>query len=117
MLNADSKLDGTFQVTLQGGSRTITSLDLRRTEGGIWDTIGTNGYWSLGASSTLGGALINTSNDAVNFPVVDGANFYLYAADYFAADYPTGLFLAGNHFTLTVGFADGTTATVNVTLP
>jgi subtilisin family serine protease len=106
----DGALDGTFAVTLQanGFSRTVTELELRRTDGkGVWDTVPSTQNWILGASSTLDSSLLNASNKAVNFPVADGQTFNL-----FAADTNTPLFLQGTTFVLTARFADGSTATI-----
>src|SRR4029450_9538305 len=45
----DTALDGTFRVTVQGGSgpRTVTRIELRQTSGGgIWDTDPATAYWA-----------------------------------------------------------------------
>ena len=55
--------------------------------------------------------LLNGSNDAVNFAVGDGSSFKI-----FAADFQGQMFLVGTSFTLNVNFADGSTATGNVTI-
>ena len=54
-LSADGRMDGTFTVTLSAGSgnRTVTRLDPARAGEGNWDTQPNNGFWVLGAASTL----------------------------------------------------------------
>jgi hypothetical protein len=114
-LTGDGSLDGTFTVTLQAGSgnRTVTSLDLRRSGNiGVWDTIPNNNYWVTGAASSLNGPLLNAANGTVNFALADGGSFNI-----FASDTSNNLFAAGSGFTLTVVFADGTTATAAFTIP
>jgi Cep192 domain 4 len=114
-LTADGSLDGTFTVSLQAGSgnRTVTSLDLRRSANtGVWDTIPNNNYWVAGAASSLDAPLLNASNGTVNFAVVNGGSFNI-----FASDTSNNLFAAGSSFTLTVTFSDGTTATASFTIP
>ena len=61
-LNADGKLDGVFTVTLNTGSgnRTVTRLQLTNTPGGVWNTQGGDGYWSLGAAASVANALYST---------------------------------------------------------
>src|SRR5262245_17843984 len=111
----DGALDGTFRVTVQGGSgpRTVTKLDLRQTSGGgIWDTDPATSYWALGTTTSLDGALVNAGNGTVNLPVADGGAFFVFASDLS----PTP-FSSGAAFTLTANFADGTTAVATVTLP
>src|SRR5262249_45158143 len=111
----DGALDGTFRVTVQGGiwPRTATKLDLRQTSGGgIWDTDPATGYWALGTTTSLDGALVNAGNGTVNLPVADGGVFFVFASDL----NPTP-FSSGAGFTLTANFADGTTAAATVTLP
>src|SRR5215510_2115150 len=114
-LTADGSLDGTFTVTLQAGSgnRTVTSLDLRRSVNtGIWDTIPNNGYWVSGAASSLDAPLLNASNGTVNFAVADGGTFNI-----FASDQNDALYSPGSLFILKATFADGSTASANVSLP
>jgi subtilisin len=111
----DGALDGTFRVTVQGGiwPRTVTKLDLRQTSGGgIWDTDPATGYWALGTTTSLDGALVNAGNGTVNLPVADGGVFFVFASDLSPTPFSSG---AG--FTLTANFADGTTAAATVTLP
>jgi hypothetical protein len=48
----------------------------------------------------------------VNFPVVDGGSFVVFAADYQASE-----FLPGRTLTLTATFADGSTAMAVTTVP
>jgi hypothetical protein len=113
-LSGDGQMDGTFTVTLQPGSgnRTVTRLDLNRSnQSGVWDTQPNNGYWVLGAANSLDGALNNAGNDTVNFPVTAGSSFKI-----FASDYQGELFVSGSSFTLTVSFADGSTAAANVSI-
>ena len=113
-MSADGSLDGTFTVTLSAGSgnRTVTRLDLTRSnQSGIWDTQPNNGFWVSGAASTLDAALFNAANGSVNFPLTAGRAFKI-----FASDFQGQLFVPGSSFTLTVSFADGSTATANVSI-
>ena len=112
-LSPDSFLDGVFTVTLPvgSGSRTVTSLDLRNSSGGVWDTL-PNGFWALGAASNLDGALLNASDATVNFAVGDGGSFNI-----FASDSGGSMFNSGVIFTLTVNFSDGTIGVGNLTPP
>lgn len=109
----DGKADGAFVVTLNpgSGSRTVTRLHLTNSPGGIWNTQASDGFWSLGAAGSLDGPLLNTSNDAVAFPVSDGSSFVI-----FAADSQNVMFLSGTVFTLAITFSDGSTASANTTI-
>jgi hypothetical protein len=111
----DGQLDGTFQVTVQAGSgaRTVTNLVLRRS-GSIdtWDSSSATGPWALGAAYSLDGALLNAANGTVNFAVVDGGAF-----DVFASDYNPSPFASGQSFSVTASFADGSVVTVTTTIP
>jgi hypothetical protein len=90
----------------------VTSIDLRRSaNSGIWDTVSGNGYWVAGAANSLDASLLNASNGTVNFAVTDGGSFNVFASD------ASNLFSAGSSFTITVLFADGTTATAGATVP
>lgn len=117
---ADSHLDPTFTVTFPtgGATRTITSLRLDSSDGGIWDTNGGSFYWTLGAASGLDAGLYNAANDAVSFAVAPGGSFNIFASDWFldATSFPGGLFHSGASFTLTIGFSDGTSATAQTTI-
>jgi hypothetical protein len=111
---ADGALDGTFRVTVQGGiwPRTVTNVELRRTGSiDIWDSNSGTSYWALGATSGLDSALLNGANGTVSFPVADGGAFFLFASDLSPSPFTTG-----TAFTLTANFADGTSATANVSL-
>ena len=112
-LSGDGKLDGVFTVTLNTGSgnRTVTRLQLTNTPGGVWNTQGGDGYWSLGAATSVGGALFNAANDAVNFALTEGSSFKI-----FAADWQNAMFQNGVAFTLTANFADGSSASASTTI-
>src|SRR5882672_7547 len=112
---ADGALDGTFRVTVQGGiwPRTVTNVELRRTGSiDIWDSNSSTSYWALGATTGLDSALLNGANGTVSFPVADGGTFFLFASDLSPSPFTTG-----TSFTLTANFADGTSASANVSLP
>jgi hypothetical protein len=81
-LTSDGALDGTFAVTLPAGSgnRTVASLELRSSNGGVWDTQ-PNGFWALGAANSLDGSLLNAGNATVSFPLADGGSFNAFASD------------------------------------
>ena len=108
----DGFLDGTFLVTLGGTSaRTVTRLELQRTGGGVWDTVGSSSAWILGVATSLDGSLLNTSSDSVNFTLAPGGSAVL-----FASDTGGGLFASGSAFTLTATFSDGSTASASTTV-
>jgi len=115
-LTPDGTLDATFTVTLQpsSGNRVVTALDLTgSTGGGRWVAIANNTqFFALGAASSFDAALFNSASNVVNFPVAAGGTFAL-----FASDNGTNLFAGGTIFTLTVSFADSTTATATATVP
>jgi hypothetical protein len=113
-LNSDGQLDGVFTVTLNVGSgnRTLTRLQLTNTPGGVWNTQGGDGFWSLGVATGLDTVLLNAGNDSVNSSLPDGSSLKI-----FAADFQNRMFLTGTPFTLTATFADGSTATANATIP
>jgi len=113
-LVSDGKLDGVFTVTLNPGSgnRTVTRLYLTNSPGGIWDTQAPDGFWSLGVASALDMPLLNAANDSVNFSITEGSSFKI-----FAADYQNLMFVNGTVFTVAATFADGSTASTNVTIP
>jgi thermitase len=113
-LASDGVLDGTFFLTLApgAGSRTITQLDLRRAnESGVWDTVWTNYYWSLGVADSLDGALLNGPGGTVSFTLGAGGSVALFAAD------AGGLFAPGSSFTITATFSDGSTAIAGASAP
>jgi len=61
----------------------------------------------------IGGALYNNSaNASVNFAVLDGGSFKIFASDTNNSLFPNGISLL-----LTAGFSDGTTATATATVP
>ena len=115
-LSPDGSLDPTFTVSILPGSgnRTVTKLELRRSDnGGIWNTTVDN-YWVLGAAASLDAALYNNiANASVNFAVSDGVSFNLFASDGTGSTY----FPSGSTFKLTATFADGSTATASTTIP
>jgi hypothetical protein len=117
-LAPDGTLDAALTVTLSGsGGRTVTGLRLDSnwtSWPGTWrsSSPGT-GNWVLAAAATLDGPLLNVpATMAVNFPVVDGGSFVVFAADYLG-----GEFLPGNMLTVTATFSDGSTATAVTTVP
>jgi subtilisin family serine protease len=115
-LSGDGQLDGTFQITVGAGSgaRTVTALELRRSDGGgIWDTQLATGYWVVGVAAGLDAPLLNSpSSAAVSIPVVDGSALHL-----FVSDWSGSLFGSGRTFTVTAQFADGAVGTATVTIP
>jgi hypothetical protein len=113
---ADGNMDGTLTVTLQAGSgdRTVTSLDLKRSDNTSirWNTTADT-YWALGAAASLDGTLYNNTSDAsVNFAVSDGGSFKLFASDNNNTHFPEGATLV-----LTANFADGSTASASTVIP
>ena len=119
-VRADGVLDQTFTVSFSAGgvTRTVTSLRLDSSDGGVWDTSAATGFWSLAAATNLQSPSYNTVDDSVNFAVPAGGTFMIFASDWFrGAPFPNGLFQKGKAFTLTIGFNDGSTAQVNTTIP
>ena len=113
-LAGDSLLDGTFQMTLLAGSnpRTVTRLELRRNgTTNLWDTNPSTAAWILGVSPSLDGGLLNSSTGALETALADGGSLFVFASD------PGSAFVGGAVFVLTAQFADGTSASVSVTLP
>jgi hypothetical protein len=107
----DGQSDGTFTVTFSGGSRTLTTLQLSNSAGGVWNTSAADFFWTLGAANDLDSLLLNGSDDSVSFVLNNGGNFKI-----FAADFQNQEFLPGTAFTLTASFSDGSSASANVTL-
>lgn len=116
---ADGVLDATFAVTYAGTTpRTVIGLDLESTDGGVWDTDGGNGFWTLGAASGPTASLLNAGNDSVNFAVQPGASFTIFASEWtFGDPFPAGIFRSGNGFTLKVNFSDGSAAVQSAVIP
>src|SRR5262249_22937959 len=115
LLSPDGSLDATFTVSILPGSgnRTVTKLELRRSDNsGIWNTTADT-IWVLGAAASLDAALYNnTANASVNFMVSEGGSFNLFASDGTGSTY----FPPGSTFNLTATFADGSTATASATV-
>ena len=113
-LGADGAMDATLSVVVQPGSgpRTVTRLELRNSAGGIWNTT-TDINWILGASSSLDGALYNSSTGSVKFSITDGSSFKLFAGDAASGTY----FPVGSILTLTVSLSDSSIANVATTIP
>jgi subtilisin family serine protease len=111
---ADGSMDGTLRVTLGAGSgpRTVTRVELRSSSFGLWDTDAASWSWSLGAAPGLDDGLVNGPGGVVTFAVTDGGAFHVFASE----DPATGHFVAGRTLTVTVRFADGSTATASTTV-
>jgi hypothetical protein len=112
----DGVMDGVFTVSVNtSGVRTVSKLVLHAANNtGTWDTDGNTSFWSLGAALSSSGALLNASNDAVNFPVSAGnSTFFVFAGDAQGGVY----FPPGKSFTLTATFSDGSSAAAAFTLP
>jgi hypothetical protein len=80
----DGQLDPTFTVSFPtGGSvRTVTSVRLDSSDGGIWDTNAGTPYWTLGVASDVNAGLLNQGNDGVNFTVSPGGSFVVFASEW-----------------------------------
>jgi hypothetical protein len=89
----------------------VTQMRLTNNVGGVWDTVGSTGNWTLGAALGLDTALLNGSDDSVNLGLNDGDSFKTFAADFNNTE-----FVTGRAFTLTATFSDASTATANVTI-
>jgi hypothetical protein len=113
-LGPDGALDGTLTATLSAaGGRMVTGLRLDSDAPGTWDTSNGSVYWVLAVAPTADGAVLNAPGKmAVNFPVADGGSFVVFASDYLERE-----FVRGRQLTLTVTFADGSTATALTTVP
>jgi hypothetical protein len=119
-VSGDGQLDGTFTMTLgaASGNRIVTGMTLTRSgQVGVWDTIPGNGFWALGAATSLDTGLLNAANGSVNIPLSAGGSLKLFAADFVNGSFPSGLFTAGSTFTVNVNFLDGSSASANVTVP
>ena len=108
---ADGQLDGTLTMTVAGGPHTVKRLVLTTAGGGQWDTIPSNGKWTLGAADTLDAPVENAADGSVSFAVVNGA------FSVFATDYENMHFLAGQQLTLTVTFDNDAVGSASVTIP
>lgn len=110
----DGLSDGVFTVTLNPGSgnRMVSRLQLTNARGGVWNTVTSDIFWILGVANGLDAPLLNNGDDAVSFPLSDGASFKV-----FAADFQERMYFSGTVFTLAATFADGSTATQNVVIP
>jgi hypothetical protein len=113
-LAPDGQLDGVFTVTLNVGSgnRTVTRLQLTNSAAGVWNTQVGDSFYVVGAANDLNSGLYNAPDGSLNFGVTEGSSFKI-----FASDFQNQMFLSGTAFTLTVNFADGSTATGNVSVP
>ena len=110
----DGQQDGVFTLAFVAGStnRTVSRIQMNRAGNvGVWNTVPGDGFWSLGAATILDGLLLNSADDTVNFAVADGS-----AVKLFAADFQGQMFIPGSTFTVTINFADGTSAAATVTL-
>jgi hypothetical protein len=114
LLSSDGSADATFTVNVLPGSgnRTVTKLELRSNNGGMWNTT-VDSSWALGAAASLDAVLYNNGGNAsVNFAVSEGGSFNLFAADGTGGTY----FPPGSTVNLTATFADGSTATAGATI-
>src|ERR1043166_3331639 len=100
----DGQLDGVFTVTLNTGSgnRFVTRVDVVRNNGdGIWNTNPGDGFWILGAATNETALLYNGATDSVNFLLMEGSTFKI-----FASDLQNRMFTPGSNFVVTVSFGD-----------
>jgi hypothetical protein len=111
----DGALDGSLEARLAAGSgaRSVIRVELRSSSAGLWDTDPVTASWSLGTATGLDSPLLNAGNATVSFPVADGGGFVLFAAE----DPVTRHFITGRVLTITVRFADGSSATASTTVP
>lgn len=102
----DGDKDGAFTASFPtgGGQRVIRDIQLSRDRGGVWDTAAGNGAWVLGVASSSDGIILNAPNGSVNLVINDGANLTLFAAD------AGGSFVAGDTYSVTITFSDGSTS-------
>jgi len=107
-LGGDGAADATMTLTLSAaGGRTITALSLNNGIGGVWDTTAPNASWLLGVAPSLDATLLNNAMTmAVNTMVTDGGSLRLFASDYNGGQG----FATGRTLTVTVTFADGSSA-------
>lgn len=77
---------------------------MRRVSGG--------GSRLLGAASGLNTELLNADSDSVNFALAEGSSFKIFAADFLGQ-----MLVPGSLFTLSVAFADDSTADQSVIIP
>ena len=106
-LTGDLAADATMTLSLNGGARTITALQLSNGAGGTWDTTAPNASWVLGVATSLDGTLLNNATTmAVNTTVADGGTLTLFASDFGGG----AGFAAGRTLTVTATFSDGSSA-------
>ncbi len=112
-LNPDGALDGTFTVSSPAGSgqRTVTSLELRNSVYGYWNTV-PDTFWVLGAASNFDAPFYNDSLGMVNFTLASGGSFSV-----FGSDYNNTHFNSGTVFYIVVTFSDGTQAGGSTVVP
>jgi hypothetical protein len=111
-LRADGERDGTFTLVFPSEmrGRTITYLKLERAGGHVWDTDSNSSFWQLGVADSLDTPLHNQEDGRIEIPVGGGSQLILFGAD------DGGLFARDELFVLTIGYADGTTQSVVMTI-
>jgi hypothetical protein len=111
----DGVLDGVFTIVLGtgAGGRTVTEIELRRTDGSsAWDTVSGSGSWALGSAAGLDVGLHNDPGSAaIALAVSDGETIYLFGND----KSPTP-FASGAGFSVDVKFSDGSVGTATATI-
>jgi hypothetical protein len=98
-LAPDGNLDAVFTVSLaigDGVTRTISHIDLT----GPSTRSTRAGFAPLGVAQDAGSALLNASNNTINFPVTSGTTLTLFAAD-------AGFIVEGATYTVKAVFTDG----------
>jgi len=106
-LRRNGRRDWVFTLKIKGRG-TIRSLSLRNFGvRGVWDTIPSNGRWTM-AVRVPGGALLNRTNGSVSFPVPPHRTVQLFVEN------NRTLQLPGSRYELVATWDDGTTTTVRV---
>jgi len=102
-ITGDGVLDGMFSLAVANGSgRTITSVALTQSTGGVWDTTASNSTWVLGVAANTSAPLYNAGNGTVSFVVpVSGA------LTLFGSNSGGGHFNPGQAYTVVIRFSNG----------
>lgn len=103
----NGKGDWVFTLKIKGRG-TIKALSLRNIGvRGIWDTIPSNGRWTM-AVRVPGGGLLNKPDGSVSFPVPPNRTLHLFVENNGTLQLPT------SRYELAATWDDGTTTTVRV---
>jgi hypothetical protein len=108
-LTPDGVNDGVFTARFAPGTgeHTITKAELRGTNNTFWDTDPATLGWTLGIARGLTSSLLNEPDGPVSFTVADGGSITIFASE------RGNLVDPSIDYTLTLTYADGSTAGMN----